>query len=268
MKKILTVLFSALLLLCVFGFSACNQTVIGNCKHTSEVQNTILEATCSQTGLKRTSCKDCGKIVEEQTIAKLTHTLSDWIIDQEATCKDAGLKHKKCTECNAILEIYRVSDYYTHNYIYGECELCGAIDSTYMTDGLLYRLINNDTEYEVFGYVPNSADVIIPAVYKGKPVTSIAEEAFNECYSLRSVVIPDGVTSIGDYAFCVCQLLTNIVIPDSVKTIGEGAFYCCFSLTTIYCEAESQPSGWDSTWNKINPDNEYAKVIWGYKDAN
>ena len=34
----------------------------------------------------------------------------------------------------------------------------------------------------------------------------------------------------------------------------------CTSLETIYCEAESQPSGWDSEWNGCN-----AQVVWGYK---
>jgi hypothetical protein len=43
-----------------------------------------------------------------------------------------------------------------------------------------------------------------------------------------------------------------------VTSIGERAFAYCESLT-IYCEAASQPSGWDSEWNFS-----YRPVVWGY----
>ena len=70
------------------------------------------------------------------------------------------------------------------------------------------------------------------------------------------------VTSIGDSAFYYCRSLTSVVIPDSVTSIGDRAFAGCDSLT-IYCEAESQPSGWNSTWN---PDGR--PVVWGYTGEN
>ena len=90
-------------------------------------------------------------------------------------------------------------------------------------------------------------------------VTSIGNSAFNNCRSLTSIEIPDSVTSIGDGAFYNCKSLTSVTIPDSVTSIGSGAFYGCSSLT-IYCEAESKPNGWHSSWNNPN-----LPVVWGYK---
>ena len=114
-------------------------------------------------------------------------------------------------------------------------------------------------------------------------VTSISNSAFSHCTGLTSIEIPNSVTSIGDYAFYNCTGLTSIVIPNSVTYIGAGAFSCCMGLTsieipnsitaigryafygctrlTIYCEAESQPSGWDVDWNSSN-----CPVVWGYKE--
>ena len=93
----------------------------------------------------------------------------------------------------------------------------------------------------------------------GNNVTSIGGGAFYGCSSLTEIVILDSVTSIGDSAFSACYSLTEIVILDSVTSIGKYAFASCDNLT-IYCEAESQPSGWNSSWNFSS-----CPVVWGYK---
>ena len=89
-------------------------------------------------------------------------------------------------------------------------------------------------------------------------VKSIGCSAFGGCDSLISVIIPASVTSIDEWAFSSCLSLTSVVIPDSVISIGRSAFAYSNSIT-IYCEAKSQPAGWDDEWN-------YSKkpVVWGY----
>ncbi len=66
----------------------------------------------------------------------------------------------------------------------------------------------------------------IPATINGVPVVAIGKNAFADCSSLTSVVIPEGVTSIGEYAFVECSSLTSVTIPEGVMSIGVGAFRC------------------------------------------
>ena len=73
----------------------------------------------------------------------------------------------------------------------------------------------------------------IPTTIEGKIVTTIGKYAFKDCYSLKSITIPDSVISIGYGAFENCDSLTSITIPDSVTTIGDYAFSGCDSLISI-----------------------------------
>jgi len=64
-------------------------------------------------------------------------------------------------------------------------------------------------------------------------VTSIGNQALQECTALTSVVIGSSVTSIGSFAFGNCSGLTSITIPSSVTTIGNQAFWSCTGLTSF-----------------------------------
>ena len=143
------------------------------------------------------------------------------------------------------------------------------------TEGLIYELLSDET-YEVVGVQSKDlTEVVIPATYNGKAVTSIGDYAFFFCWDLTSITIPnsvtsignsafenctgltsitisDSVTSIGDYAFSHCRGLTNITIGNSVASIGEDAFGICSYLTSItykgtqtQWKAISKESGWD-----------------------
>ena len=78
-----------------------------------------------------------------------------------------------------------------------------------------------------------TGELVIPNTIDGHPVTSIGEEAFQNCTSLTSITIPDSVTSIGSEAFIFCSSLPSITIPDSVTSIEDYAFAHCSSLTSI-----------------------------------
>lgn len=108
--------------------------------------------------------------------------------------------------------------------------------------------------------VKYTGDIVIPSTvtYNNADytVTSIGDDAFNNCWDLTSVTIPNSVTTIGrwvfnncksmtsvsignsvgsmgDQVFCNCTSLTTLTIPNSVKSIGNYAFQDCSSLTSI-----------------------------------
>lgn len=92
-------------------------------------------------------------------------------------------------------------------------------------DGESYSVTDCDTSA--------SGEIVIPSTYKGLPVTSIGDYAFQNCTNITSITIPDSVTSIGDLAFEYCSYLVDIRIPDSVTSIGSGAFYNCCDLKSV-----------------------------------
>jgi hypothetical protein len=66
-------------------------------------------------------------------------------------------------------------------------------------------------------------------VYIPGTVKSIGSYAFNGCTALRKVTLNEGTTSIGKYAFSECSLLSSVTIPATVTT-GVLAFYGCTGL--------------------------------------
>lgn len=131
---------------------------------------------------------------------------------------------------------------------------------------IYYNFINNGTELEVtsmpitYSY---AGDIVIPetVTYEGKDykvtrigkqafngddptsvvipntVTSIGEEAFNNCWVMTSVTIGNSVTTIEAKAFSTCRSLTSITIPRSVTSIGRGAFAGCAITSLVIDDA-------------------------------
>lgn len=85
----------------------------------------------------------------------------------------------------------------------------------------------------ITGFNSNDTMVVIPEEIENLPVTHIGYKAFNHCYWLTSINIPNSVTSIGEEAFKNCYSLTSINISDGITVIGDWAFYRCESLESI-----------------------------------
>ena len=118
----------------------------------------------------------------------------------------------------------------THTYIsYGDYQVKMWISSGIGT----YGFGNGSDTTVVVGGATQAQRSMLWYAFVGESVTIIGNNAFQTCYSLASIVIPNGITSIGNNAFRTCYSLTNITIPNSVISIGDFAFYNCRSLTNI-----------------------------------
>lgn len=90
-----------------------------------------------------------------------------------------------------------------------------------------------DGTYSVSAKVKSLTKVTVPAVYKNKNVSCIAERGFEDCTKLESVEIANGVSVIGNYAFQSCTALKTVTLGASVSEIGNDAFTYCPALKTV-----------------------------------
>jgi hypothetical protein len=125
--------------------------------------------------------------------------------------------------------------------------------------GFTYTVSNG--EACITGYTGSDAEVVVPHLLGGCPVTSlfsstdtisgafykrsitsvvlpatlktIGAQSFNDCQSLVSIELPDSLTTIEYGAFADCRVLPAISLPDSVTTIEKYAFYECWELASI-----------------------------------
>ena len=90
------------------------------------------------------------------------------------------------------------------------------------TPGLAFELKN--TAWSVSKGTASAAEVVIPSMHLGLPVTEIAESGFSSYGNMTSVTIPNSVTSIGYSAFYECTGLTSVTFESTGINIDYGSF--------------------------------------------
>lgn len=110
------------------------------------------------------------------------------------------------------------------------------------TELFTFELNDDESGYVVTGLAEDvtDANITIPSVYNGLPVTTIGERAFGDCSNLISVTISSGVSIIGSGAFTGCLNIPSFKFPASITVIGDSAFQNCSGLRTLYFIGESQ----------------------------
>ena len=125
-----------------------------------------------------------------------------------------------------------------HDFIDGVCKGCGHAQT-----GITYG--ETETVAYVTGYSGNhSKEVYILAEYNGKPVTYIANKAFQE-KTIKKVVMPTGITDLGGLVFQDCRELEYVDMRGIDKLLynkdgrpdGQNGcdnnFLNCIKLTTV-----------------------------------
>jgi len=86
-------------------------------------------------------------------------------------------------------------------------------------------------------------DVTIPSsvAYGGKTytVTGITADAFQMCFMVTGVTIPNTVNTIGNNAFKGCSNLASFTLPASVTSLGSYVLNGCSSLGSIVVESNN-----------------------------
>ncbi|HHU15525.1 MAG TPA: leucine-rich repeat domain-containing protein, partial [Lentisphaerae bacterium] len=88
-----------------------------------------------------------------------------------------------------------------------------------------------------FNWAVGRENVVIPWAIGGVPVTAIGANAFFDWgaylgFPVTSVIAPQTVTTIGNNAFQSCYLLASVSLPQA-QTVGDNAFSFCGSLSSV-----------------------------------
>lgn len=103
------------------------------------------------------------------------------------------------------------------------------------SDELFTVKVCGEGQIEVTGYLGEQTDLVIPETVGSNTVVRIADEAFKGG-QYTSVKIPASVTEIGKMAFENCTSLKSVVLSDNVTIIGAAAFKNCTSLSSMTIE--------------------------------
>lgn len=98
--------------------------------------------------------------------------------------------------------------------------------------GLTFSQTDNGYVVQSIGDCADS-EVYIPSTYNKQPVVGIADQAFERCETVTSMVIPQSVTTIGYGAFYSCVNLKEVEINGAINEIMASTFWDCSSLERI-----------------------------------
>lgn len=102
-------------------------------------------------------------------------------------------------------------------------------------EGCILGLGSTNTAYSIMGAVQNDGYVFTNLLNKveiGRN-TTIKSHAFNSCYSLEYVTIPNYITELPTQTFVNCKYLRHLVIPKSVTSQSTYVFKGCTSLQRL-----------------------------------
>ena len=173
----------------------------------------------------------------------------------DATCTQNGFTGiVSCETCGKILAENAVIPPLGHDSDENSiCRRCGelvVLASGTCGESTDYRLMGNYTlvisgsgameDYSRYHKAPWSeqCETILSVIIE-EGVTSVGSNAFDGCAAMSAVSIAQTVQSIGDEAFWGCGSLGDVSIPANVTFIGEYVFQGCTALTNILVDGNN-----------------------------
>ncbi len=89
-------------------------------------------------------------------------------------------------------------------------------------------------------------------------ITKIAKDSMEKLNKVKNITLPSSLIEIGETGLKGLANLEWVIVPASVQIMGEKAFDEVSKNAKVYCEATSQPTGWNDKWLENNK----VKVYW------
>lgn len=132
----------------------------------------------------------------------------------------------------------------------------GLVSATFAEGSKLsaipYRAFCQCSALSQFPNIPSTATAIgaeafrssgVVAVSLSSNITDFGSYTFANCYSLKSVTLPETMTAIPDYFLFTATALEKVNFPSGLKSIGVAAFRQCQKLTELNLPASVEAIG-------------------------
>ncbi len=214
------------------------------------------EATCDDPGYLARACVHDGNHKDYQIVPATGHDWSDWVVTLAPGCVEEGAKTRYCRNCNRHTETAPV-DSYGHDWsdwLFSkapteledgeEIRICRNDGNHTQTRaipalghaGLNYTLNKEGTAYSVSGVKDKnmSGTVVIPATYRGIPVTEMKAYAFNSCPNIEEIRFAGNNLLKISGRISQCQKLQRVEFPEGLTEMDNMVFINCPALQSVF----------------------------------
>ena len=128
--------------------------------------------------------------------------------------------------------------YYTYNFYRADIpEGLTVANNAYHNSGIRHLTLPPSMEEVPFALCCNCYD-LYDVQFNGQ--LNIGNSAFENCYELRSITLPEGMERLNDQCFRYCTGLTKVTLPSTILTTARP-FFNCRNLTELTCLAAAPP---------------------------
>ena len=203
-------------------------------------ESVLTTPTCTQKGFTTHTCSVCGDTYMDAQVDATGHNFQE--ADSCAYCQENIV--------DVAIEVYDMSKTTTDSvkgyiivrpdkkhdiYVKGVGAMKDyGVNSPFWNSGysLVDVYIGNDIT-SIGNNAFNDCGNATVTFQQDSKLYSIGDGAFESCFKLKSITIPNSVVLIGRYAFFDCTQLGNVTLSSSLQSIGVSAFDNCYSLASI-----------------------------------